>query len=123
MVRGLDAHSAVGGGAHSLPGRRIPPAQVAAAAGASSVFPALHGVRAVLLDLMDDPHLRSVAADWADRVDVVTAVRHAAPGGPLDGTHALLVRPDGYVAWAAPGHSRELSDALGRWFGAPAASA
>jgi bifunctional hydroxylase/dehydrase len=75
----------------------------------------LHGGRGVLFALIDDDAPRSVAARWADRVDVVTAtLRDAAPGGPLDGTDALLVRPDGYVAWATPGGSDELSDVLGR---------
>ncbi|MDQ3789034.1 MAG: hypothetical protein M3422_17540, partial [Actinomycetota bacterium] len=54
----------------------------------------------------------------ADRIDIVTATedpdsRHALP----EGTAAVLVRPDGYVAWAAPGSHHDLPMALRRWFG------
>lgn len=55
---------------------------------------------------------------WTDRVDLVT--------GKADGdTTALLVRPDGYVAWASsspqPGDTerKALRAALERWFGSP----
>ncbi|MFD8688595.1 FAD-dependent monooxygenase [Streptomyces sp. NPDC059651] len=83
----------------------------------------LHGGRALLLDLRDDAELRAVAEGYGDRVDVRTAV---CPGRPeLSG---LLVRPDGFTAWAEdrPGASAPakpeaaLTDALERWFGAPA---
>ncbi|MFF4903140.1 FAD-dependent monooxygenase [Streptomyces sp. NPDC001068] len=74
----------------------------------------LHGGRAVLFDLADDPKLRARAEEYGDRMDVVTAV---CPGRPeLTG---LLVRPDGFVAWAADGddgRGDELADALARWF-------
>jgi hypothetical protein len=50
----------------------------------------------LLLDLADDPGLRAAAAGWAGRVQVVTS---ACPERPA--LAALLVRPDGYVAWAA----------------------
>ncbi|MCF2436235.1 hypothetical protein LV779_25370 [Streptomyces thinghirensis] len=50
----------------------------------------------------------------------MTAAPHGvAEDGPLHGTSAVLVRPDGYVAWAAPGSHHDLSMALERWFGAP----
>ena len=52
---------------------------------------------------------------WESRVDVI----RAQPSEELDAT-ALLVRPDGYVAWA--GADQEgLTAALSTWFGAPAA--
>jgi bifunctional hydroxylase/dehydrase len=75
----------------------------------------MHGARAVLLDLRDDSGLRAQAAGWRDRVDVISA--RCSGGAPAD---ALLIRPDGYVAWAgasAPGLERSLR----RWFGSPAA--
>ncbi|MFC9440388.1 FAD-dependent oxidoreductase [Nocardia sp. NPDC057030] len=71
---------------------------------------------AVLFDLADSAELRAAAAPWADRVRVVTAktVR------PVELT-AMLVRPDGFVAWAADSGSRDgLEAALIRWFGAAA---
>ncbi|MFC8076501.1 FAD-dependent monooxygenase [Streptomyces sp. NPDC057307] len=123
MVSGLDIHHEVGGGDHPLLGRRVPPAELLTSAGVSTTFRTLHGGRGVLLDLADDARLRSAAAGWAGAVDIVTARPQgdAADGGALAGTDALLVRPDGYVAWAAPGHTDGLSDALGRWFGTPVA--
>jgi bifunctional hydroxylase/dehydrase len=84
-------------------------------------FDLLHAARGVLLDLSDDAAVRAAAAGWADRVDVVTAIPHAA-GTPLDGVDAMLVRPDGYIAWVAPGgpEAEGLPAALARWFGRPA---
>jgi len=71
----------------------------------------LRHARPVLLDLSGGGFATSAGA-WADRVDLVT-------GGSADTpVAALLVRPDGYVAWATdspdgPG----LTEALARWFG------
>lgn len=76
----------------------------------------LHNARPVLLDLCGGA-AAAQAQPWADRVD---AVEGELAGGPA----ALLIRPDGYVAWAtdefAPGQAPALCSALGRWFGAPA---
>jgi 2-polyprenyl-6-methoxyphenol hydroxylase-like FAD-dependent oxidoreductase len=75
----------------------------------------LHDGRGLLLDLADDAELRAVASGWHERVRVVTA---SCPDRPdLTG---LLVRPDGYVAWAPAGTGPDgLSAALATWFGAP----
>ena len=73
----------------------------------------------MLLDFVNDAETRDVATDWADRVDVVTATPHAvSEESGLADTDAVLVRPDGYVAWAAPGGG-DVRTALRRWFGAP----
>jgi bifunctional hydroxylase/dehydrase len=49
----------------------------------------------------------------------VTALPHELPkSSPLSETPAVLVRPDGYVAWAGPDEDA-LSAALHRWFGTP----
>ncbi|MFI9503930.1 FAD-dependent monooxygenase [Nocardia sp. NPDC052566] len=71
---------------------------------------------AVLVDLADSAELRALAARWATRVHTVTA---KSPGaGELTG---LLVRPDGFVAWARDtGAVDGLEAALTRWFGTPA---
>lgn len=121
MVSGLDIRYDVGDGGHPLLGRRVPPVGLVTADGGITTFQALHGGRGVLFDLGDDAGLRSAAAGWAGRVDVVTASLRD-PGGPVDGTDALLVRPDGHVVWASPGQEGGVADALGRWFGAPEAS-
>ncbi|GHG83386.1 putative oxygenase [Streptomyces griseocarneus] len=78
----------------------------------------LRAGRGVLLDLEDNPHLRRRADGWTDRIDVVTAAPHGpAPRGALEGAAAVLVRPDGHVAWIAPGSRHDLPMALERWFG------
>jgi bifunctional hydroxylase/dehydrase len=65
--------------------------------------------------------VRAAAGPWTDRIDVITA--RSRPAGALADVDAVLVRPDGYIAWVAAGGSGEagLSDALSRWFGQPAA--
>ncbi len=70
--------------------------------------------RALLLDLGADPELRATAEPWADQVDVVTATCPEAPA------EALLIRPDGFVAWSTPAGPGSLRRALTRWFGPPA---
>ena len=67
--------------------------------------------RPVLVDL--DGGLAGVAAGWGERVTVLIRTCSAHP--ELAG---LLVRPDGYVAWAAEREDEGLGEALVRWFGA-----
>src|SRR5829696_6807826 len=124
MVTGLDIRLDVGPGSSPLLGRRLPNLDLVGAFGGSdktTTFDLLHGAHGVLLDLADDAALRDVASGWSDRVDMVTASLHAG-GTPLDGVRALLVRPDGYVAWVSPGgpEAEDLPAALARWFGAAA---
>ena len=73
----------------------------------------LHGARPVLLDTTGGA-VAAAAAAWADRVDVVTGAIDDAPAG-------LLIRPDGYIAWAADTFEADdavrLRAALTRWFG------
>ncbi|WP_155375613.1 FAD-dependent monooxygenase [Catellatospora vulcania] len=75
------------------------------------------GARPLLLDLTGGPDLAAVAAPWRDRVDLVRATPRD-PGTPP----ALLIRPDGYVAWVslAPDDPTGLPAALTTWFGPPA---
>ncbi|MEU2419598.1 FAD-dependent monooxygenase [Streptomyces sp. NPDC007851] len=97
-------------GEHPLTGRSAPDLELS---DGTRLGDRLHGGRAVLLDLADDPKLRARAEGYADRVDVLTV---ACPGRP--GLTGLLVRPDGFVAWAADQDHRGdgLEDALTRWF-------
>lgn len=120
MVSGLEIRYDIAAGAHLLLGRRMPHLElVDAAANKTSSTQALHTGRGVLLDLDDNAELRRRADGWRDRVDIVTAAPHGVPDdSPLAGTGAILVRPDGYVAWAAPGCHDDLPTALRRWFGA-----
>lgn len=120
LVSGLEIRYPVGPGRHPLLGLRMPDLGLVGEQGVTTVFPLLRGGRGLLLDLADDPRVRQCAQPWADRVDVVSAVAAADP--PLPRTDAVLVRPDGHVAWASPGAQEELADALDRWFGPPVAA-
>ncbi|MCB5170191.1 FAD-dependent monooxygenase [Streptomyces bambusae] len=118
MVSGLEIRYALDGGAHPLLGRRLPDVGLAGHRLVGSSTEALRPARGVLLDFADNAGLRSRATPWLDRVDIVTAPPAGLPeGSPLTGTTAVLVRPDGYVAWAAPGSHGDLQMALERWFG------
>ena len=127
MVTGLDIRYEAGGaggtgggaGGHPLLGRRLPNAELA---GGGCAFDLLHAGRGVVLDLADDLQVRAAAAPWADRVDVVTTAAVAADS--LEGAAAVLVRPDGYIAWIGTAESfpsTGLTDALTCWFGRPGA--
>lgn len=123
MVSGLEIRYEVGPGEHSLLGLRMPNHELETAAGTIRTFELLHTGRGVLLDFSDDPAVRRLADGWADRVDVVTAqAKGLAADDPLGTPDAVLVRPDGHVAWVSPGGG-DLPDALARWFGAPRGSA
>ncbi|HEV8557327.1 MAG TPA: FAD-dependent monooxygenase [Actinophytocola sp.] len=117
-VSGLDIRYDVGGGTNPVLGRRMPHLPLTAGARTTSSTELLRPGRGVLLDLAGNAMLRRRAQDWRDRVDVVTGTAGALPEhSPLAGTTAVLLRPDGYVAWAAPGNRQSLSSALARWFG------
>jgi bifunctional hydroxylase/dehydrase len=122
MVSGLDIRYPTGPGGHPLLGRRMARQELVTETGKTSTTELLHPARGVLLDFADDAGVRAAAARWAGRVDVVTATPHAlAVDSPLAGTRALLLRPDGHVAWAAAEADAEpLPEALHRWFGEPA---
>lgn len=117
-VEGPEIHSA----AHPLLGRRLPDAWLEPAEGGARrrTTELLRTGRGLLLSLDGDgaPALRATAAPWSDRVAFV-ADRPVA-GGPLSAGQTLLVRPDGYVAWAGSGPAG-LARALTRWFGTAAA--
>lgn len=119
MVSGLEIRYDVGGGAHPLLGRRMPNAELVGADVKVRVAELLRAGRGLLLDFDDNPVLRRRAAPWSDRVDTVTASPRGAGEPELRQTGSVLVRPDGYVAWAAPGSHRDLPSSLARWFGPP----
>ncbi|MGW7022526.1 FAD-dependent monooxygenase [Streptomyces decoyicus] len=118
MVSGLEIRYEVGTGGHPLLGLRMPSLPLMAGRREISSTELLHAGRGVLLDFEDNAVLRRRAARWTNRVDVVTAT----PQGLTDdsllaGTAAVLLRPDGHIAWAAPGTRHDLPHALDRWFG------
>jgi hypothetical protein len=91
--------------------------------GKQRVFPLLHDARPVLLNL-GAPRALDITP-WADRVRVVGARYDGAwelPAlGAVAAPGAVLIRPDGYVAWVGNGTRAGLDDALTTWFGAPTA--
>ncbi|MFI6647852.1 FAD-dependent monooxygenase [Streptomyces sp. NPDC050529] len=121
IVSGLDIRYDLGGD-HPLLGRRVASRVLVGPAGETSTNRLLHSARGVLLDLADDPAVRTTVAPWHDRVAVTTATPKPLDerDDELSGLSALLLRPDGHVAWAsaAPGGDG-LSAALHRWFGPP----
>ncbi|WP_328445664.1 FAD-dependent monooxygenase [Streptomyces sp. NBC_00386] len=117
-VSGLDIRYDVGGGPHPLLGARLPELTLDRGARRTTSTELLRFGRGVLLDLAGNATLRRRADGWRDRVDIVTATAHGIPDdSPLSTTSAALVRPDGHLAWAAPGSHHDLRTALERWFG------
>jgi hypothetical protein len=100
----------------------VPDLDVTTADGPRRVFELLHRARPVLLDLGAPGNLD--LAPWSDRVDQVAA-RTTSPWvlpvvGEVSPPTAVLVRPDGHVAWVGDGTSTGLDAALTTWFGRPA---
>ncbi|WP_368397348.1 FAD-dependent monooxygenase [Streptomyces sclerotialus] len=119
-VSGLDIRYDVGSRHHALSGRRLPPRRLRTPGGTVTTTELLHTAHGVLLDLTDDPELRAAADGWRDRVNVTVAVPEG--GEAFADATAVLVRPDGYIAWADDGTDTigALTGSLRRWFGAPA---
>jgi 3-(3-hydroxy-phenyl)propionate hydroxylase len=119
MLSGLDIHYDLGDG-HPLLGRRMPDLDVHTPDGPTSVFTLLHDARPVLLDL-GEPGGFDISP-WANRVRLVDA-RHDGVWelpvlGEVAAPPAVLIRPDGHVAWAGDLTDPELPQALATWFGA-----
>jgi 3-(3-hydroxy-phenyl)propionate hydroxylase len=122
MLCGLDIRYGPGEG-HPLIGRRLPDLDLNTAGGEARAYTMLHDARPVLLDL-GGPGSSNLPAT-ADRVRVVKATCDGAWELPVIGEvaapAAVLVRPDGHVAWAGDVGDPTLADALATWFGAPIA--
>ena len=120
MLSGLDIHYDLGDG-HPLLGRRMPDLDLATADGPCRAFTLLHGARPVLLNLGAPGALD--LTPWADRVQLVDASHDGTWDLPVIGEvaapTAVLIRPDGYVAWVGELTDPGLPDALTTWFGAP----
>ena len=121
MISGLDIHYELGEG-HPLIGRRMPDLDLRTTTGPTRVFTLLHGARPVLLNFGEPGGFD--LSPWADRVRSVDARHDGAWELPVLGEvaapPAVLIRPDGHVAWAGDLPDRELPRALATWFGAPA---
>ena len=123
IISGLDIHYDLGEG-HPLLGRRMPDLDLVTADGPLRVFELLHDARPVLLNL-GEPGGFDITP-WADRVQLIDA-DYDGPWelpvlGAVTAPTAVLIRPDGYVAWVGDGTQLGLPDALTTWFGPPTAA-
>ncbi|MEZ4233329.1 MAG: FAD-dependent monooxygenase [Polyangiaceae bacterium] len=118
MMAGLDIRYDLGEG-HALLGRRVPDLELSTSRGPTRVFELLHEARAVLLNLQDPRGFD--LSRWNGRVRQVEARYSGAwelPGvGEVSAPHALLIRPDGHVAWVGEDTDAGLDDALRAWLG------
>jgi 2-polyprenyl-6-methoxyphenol hydroxylase-like FAD-dependent oxidoreductase len=125
IISGLDIHYDLGEG-HPLLGRRTPDLDLITAHGPLRLFSLLHYARPALINLGEPGGVD--ITPWADRVQLID-VEYAGTWelpvlGAVTAPTAVLVRPDGYVAWVGEHHSLAgLTDALATWFGAPLAVA
>ena len=123
IASGLDIHYDLGDG-HPLLGRRMPDLDLVTAEGPMRVFELLHNARPVLLNL-GEPGAFDITP-WAHRVQLIDA-EHSGSWelpvlGAVNAPAAVLIRPDGYVAWVGDRTRPGLPEALTRWFGPPAAA-
>jgi len=121
IVSGLDIHYDLGEG-HPLLGRRMPDLDLVTADGPLRLFTLLHDAKPLLLKLGQPGGLD--ITPWANRVQLIDA-EYDGPWelpvlGAVSAPSAVLIRPDGYVAWVGEGTLLGLPEALSRWFGAPA---
>ncbi len=118
-LSGLDIHYDLGDG-HPLVGRRMPDLDLETANGPMRTFTFLHDARPLLLDF-------DVGVDRAGLAGQVRVMDARYDGrwelpviGEVPAPSAVLVRPDGYVAWVGDGDDDGLTDAVSRWFGSVA---
>jgi 2-polyprenyl-6-methoxyphenol hydroxylase-like FAD-dependent oxidoreductase len=123
MMSGLDVRYDLGEG-HPLLGRRMPDLDLVTAEGPLRVFTLLHQAKPVLVNL-DTPGGCDITP-WADRVQIIDAAYDGLWELPVLGEvtapTAVLIRPDGHVAWVGEGTHLGLPDALTTWFGPPPAA-
>ncbi|HKA60449.1 MAG TPA: FAD-dependent monooxygenase [Gemmatimonadales bacterium] len=119
-VSGLGVRYDLGGG-HPLLGRRMPDIDLVTLECPLRFYELLHHGGPVLLNLGERRGID--IGPWADRVQLIDAKYAGAWELPAIGAvvapTAVLVRPDGYVAWVGEGSQLGLLDALTTWFGAP----
>ena len=122
MMSGLGIHYDLGEG-HPLLGRRMPDLDLVTANGPRRLFTLLHDARPMLLNL-GEPGGFDITP-WADRVQSVDAkyvgTWELPAIGAVTAPTAVLIRPDGYVAWVGELTHLGLTEALTTWFGPPTA--
>jgi flavin-dependent dehydrogenase len=122
-MSGLDLHYDLGEG-HPLIGRRMPDLDLVTSRGPLRVYTLLHDARPVVLNFGEPGGV--AIGPWADRVQSLDAKydgRWELPAiGTVPAPTAVLIRPDGYVAWVGDLAQLDLADVLTRWFGPPTAA-
>ncbi|HEY7482304.1 MAG TPA: FAD-dependent monooxygenase [Gemmatimonadales bacterium] len=122
-MSGLDLHYDLGEG-HPLIGRRMPDLDLVTSRGPLRVYTLLHDARPVVLNFGEPGGV--AIGPWADRVQSLDAKydgRWELPAiGTVPAPTAVLIRPDGYVAWVGDLAQLDLADVLTRWFGSPTAA-
>jgi 3-(3-hydroxy-phenyl)propionate hydroxylase len=122
LLSGLDLHYNLGDGHPLLLGRRMPDLDLETPDGPTRVFEQMHDARALLLNL-GEPGAFDISP-WSDRVKSIDATTEGPWILPVIGEvptpTAVLIRPDGHVAWVGEGITEGLADALTTWFGATA---
>lgn len=118
LMHGLDIAYDLGAG-HPMVGRRMPDLEILTEHGTVGVFSLLHTARGVLLNFQESRKI-----DLGDATKYIHNMRVRLLGeielpllGRITSPSAVLIRPDGYVAWAGEGNEYGLQDALVRWFG------
>ncbi|MBX5201247.1 FAD-dependent monooxygenase [Rhizobium sp. NZLR1] len=119
-MSGLAIHYDLGDG-HPLLGRRMPDLDLTTLDGPLRAYTLLQNARPMLVNLGTPGSLD--ITPWSDRVQLVDAGCDGAwelPGlGAVSAPTAILIRPDGYVAWVGEGTQDGLREAMNSWFGAP----
>jgi hypothetical protein len=122
FMTGLDIRYDLGEG-HPQLGRRMPDLDLSTAGGKLRVYALLHDARPALINF-GEPGAIDIAP-WADRVRSIDAKYAGSWELPAVGVvaapTAVLIRPDGYVAWVGERRCTGLAEALTTWFGQPAA--
>jgi 2-polyprenyl-6-methoxyphenol hydroxylase-like FAD-dependent oxidoreductase len=115
LISGAENRYTTGTVAHPLAGRWVPDFSIINAGGTMRVAELARTGRPLLLDLTDHGYLAAALADIAEQLTVAAG----RPDGDVAAT-ALLVRPDGYVAWASSAAIPEIDElrgVLAQWFG------
>ena len=126
-MSGLDIRYDLGEG-HPLLGRRMPDLDVVMNGGPIRIFSLLHKARSVLMNFGEAGAVNVDGGPWAERVQLVDVkydgIWELPVLGVIGAPSAVLIRPDGYVAWVGESGQAEqgqagLTEALTEWFGTP----
>jgi 2-polyprenyl-6-methoxyphenol hydroxylase-like FAD-dependent oxidoreductase len=116
MLSGLGIRYDMGPGDHPLLGLRMPPDRRLTLPNGTRtrIADLLHTARGLLITTTGTGHIGQLTENWTDRIDVITGTW---PPGQNPALDAVLIRPDGYIAWTNPGSDDDLTNAASRWFG------